>query len=172
MWLSLAFLVLGFLTGQLVSLSATSLAQSLLGLLFAFGGGSAVALLKNLEIPDRTTACKAILFLSVGCLAGIYAGIYVTQHQTLTPNRTVAAERIKSGAVGYLRENVSAAALAIDQLKANGDLTPAQATQELADITDRASKKANDVLSREQRGVISDKDAYNELFAYLAGEGK
>lgn len=170
MWFALAFLALGFLAGQLVSLSAASLAKSLLGLLFAFGGGSAIALLKKLEGADRIQACKGIFLLSVGCLAGIYGGIYVTEHQLLTPDRTVAAARMKSGSVPYLRENLTSAALAVDQRKANSDLTAAQAVEELVGIAGRANQKANEVRSRWQRGAISDKQAYDELFAFLSSE--
>jgi len=169
MWFALAFLMLGFLAGQLVALSAASLAESLLGLLFAFGGGSAIALLKKLDGADRILACKGIFLLSAGCLAGIYGGIYVSQHQLLTPDRAVAAARIKSGAVTYLRENLTSAALAVDQRKANGDLTAAQAVEELVNIAGRADQKANDVRTRWQRGAITDQQAYDELFALLSG---
>jgi hypothetical protein len=172
MWYALAFVALGFLVGQLVSLSAASLAKSLLGLLFAFGGGSAIGLLKKLEGGDRILACKGIFFLSMGCLAGIYGGIYVSEHQMLTPNRTVAEARMKSGEVKYLRKDVTAAALAVDQLRANHDLTDAQAVGQLVEIVERVRQKSDDVRSREQRGVISDKEAYDELFAFLSGEEK
>jgi len=170
MWFGFAFVALGFVAGQLVGLSATSLATSLLGLLFAFGGGSAIAVLKNLEGADRIVACKGIFLLSVGCLAGIYAGIYMSQHQVFTPDRTVAAARIKSGETPYLRKNVTAAALAVDQRKANRDLTAAQAVDELVDIADRAKQTADAVRSRQKRGVISDQQAYDELFAFFSGE--
>jgi hypothetical protein len=170
MWFGLAFVALGFLAGQLVALSASSLATSLLGLLFAFGGGSAISLLKKLEGADRILACKGIFLLSVGCLTGIYSGIYVSQYQVLTPDRTVAAARVKSGSVQYLRENVTTAALAVAQRKANRDLTTAQAVDELVGIVDRASRKADEVRRRQQGGVISDQEAYDELFAFLSGE--
>jgi hypothetical protein len=94
----------------------------------------------------------------------------VSEHQVLTPDRTVAAARMRSDSTKYVRENVTTAALAIDQRKANRDLTAGQAVDELAGIASRANQKADDVRRRQQRGVISDQEAYDELFAFLSGE--
>jgi hypothetical protein len=82
-----AFACLGFLIGNLVGLSAESALSVVVPLLFAFGGGSAVAFLHKLELSDRRLAAAAVVALSLSCLIGAYTGILVSEHQALSPSK-------------------------------------------------------------------------------------
>lgn len=81
----IAFLSLGFVVGNVVGMSASPIANTLVGLLFAFAGGSAVAFLRKLDETSRLQACQMITAASIGCLAGLYAGILVCEHRLLSP---------------------------------------------------------------------------------------
>jgi hypothetical protein len=89
MWLIVAFAALGLLIGNLVGLTAQSVVSSLLGLLFAFVGGSVLVFLEKLTPEIRKLAGQSILALSVSCLIGTYVGIVVSEWQLLSPKRTV-----------------------------------------------------------------------------------
>ena len=84
-WAAFSFGALGLLVGNLVGFTAESITASIVPLLFAFGGGSAIAFLQKLSVPDQRTAASAIFGLSLGCLVGLYAGLYVAERQLLTP---------------------------------------------------------------------------------------
>jgi hypothetical protein len=84
MWLAMSFVALGFLIGNLIGLTAASVVASVLGLLFAFLGGSVIALLRRLSADDRRAAGQALCGLSTGCLAGLYVGILVSERQLLS----------------------------------------------------------------------------------------
>jgi hypothetical protein len=146
MWLVLAFSALGLLIGNLVGLSTTPIVASLLGLLFAFAGGSVIAFLHKLTPPDRTAAGQALLALSVGSLIGLYAGIAVSEYRLLSPaHRRVAAppnagtgttraERAPDalfGSSGYVRNEIARKADEIDARYQNGELTAEAAFREL-----------------------------------------
>lgn len=81
----LAFACLGFLVGNLIGLSAESTLGVVMPLLFAFGGGSALAFLHQISEANRRTAAKAVVSLTLACLVGTYAGIVVSERQWLTP---------------------------------------------------------------------------------------
>jgi hypothetical protein len=49
MWLASALLMLGFLIGNLVGLTSAKITHALLGLLVAFGGGSALDFVRKLD---------------------------------------------------------------------------------------------------------------------------
>lgn len=130
--LSLAFLMLGFLIGNLVGLTAQSVVTALLPLLLAFGGGSAVGFLKKLGPDERTSASKAVVALSLSCLIGTYCGILVSEHQWLTPQEVRQARLTQSIAeTKYLRAYATSEVAQIDQLYRAGRLSPEQAYDQL-----------------------------------------
>ena len=128
----LAFLMLGFLIGNLVGLTAESVVSVLVPLLFAFGGGSAIGFLHKLDSTARQAASKSILALAVACLIGTYVGILVSEHQLLTPeSRRATRAGASISESKYLRSYVISKADQIDQLKATGALTPEKAYEAL-----------------------------------------
>jgi hypothetical protein len=112
-----AFVLLGLLIGTLVGLSASSLATGLIGLLFAFGGGSAVAFAQVKSTKLQRTTSVAIITLSLGCLAGLYSAVYVSEHQVLSPSPARAArDTLPLEERKYIRDAILTPANAIDQL--------------------------------------------------------
>jgi hypothetical protein len=99
----LAFACLGFLIGNLVGLSAESTLAVIIPLLFSFGGGSAVAFLPKLALPDRQQAAAAVIALSIACLAGAYFGIFISEHQLLSPASLSVKRQSSIGEMKYLR---------------------------------------------------------------------
>ena len=97
----LAFVCLGFLIGNLVGLSAESTLAVLIPLLFTFAGGSAVAFLPKLDVESRRLAAAAVIALSLSCMAGVYSGIFVSEHQLLSPSST----RASSSSTRSIAEN-------------------------------------------------------------------
>lgn len=85
MWILIAFGALGFLIGNIAGMTASSVSTSLLSLLFAFGGGSVIALIQKLDKEHRKLAAQAIFALSVACFIGLYTGILVSEWQLLSP---------------------------------------------------------------------------------------
>jgi len=74
MWVIVGRFLLGLLVGNLVGMTAESVATPLLGLLFAFIAGSVIALLGKLPPEDRRLAGQCIAALSLGCLSARTAG--------------------------------------------------------------------------------------------------
>ncbi|MCP3981410.1 MAG: NAD(P)(+) transhydrogenase (Re/Si-specific) subunit beta [bacterium] len=133
--LVVAFLLLGFLIGNIIGLTAASVTTSLIALLFAFGGGSAVAFMKQLEAGERRAAGKAVAALSISCLLGLYFGIYVTEAQLLTPSRIVSSEAQTSVTDRkYLRSNALSELREIDQALDAGEINAAVAYQTLREM--------------------------------------
>lgn len=128
---AIAFLMLGFLIGNLVGMSAESMVATLMPLLFAFGGGSAIGLLHKVDEKSRSVAFTAILTLSVGCLAGTYLGVAVSEFQLLSPTSDGAEERAAIVDSKYLRSYLTSEADQIDQLYATGALSPQHAYERL-----------------------------------------
>ena len=137
-----AFLSLGVVVGTLVGLSASSLAQGAIGLLFAFGGGSAIALSEKLSPSKQIFACAAIASLSIGCFIGIYSSVYISEHQLLTPaatRATDAAGKTSVEARKVLRSELIVHAVALDQLARTNRITYENAFEQLRD--DLANEK-------------------------------
>jgi hypothetical protein len=88
MWMVFGFGALGFLIGNLVGLSSTPIVKSVVGLLFAFGGGSIIAFIKGIDAHDRKIAGASILALSLACTFGVYSGILVKTYHLLSPRST------------------------------------------------------------------------------------
>ena len=116
-----AFISLGFLIGNLVGFTADSVVGGVLGLLFAFGGGSAIALVKQLDERQQKRAFQAIACLALSCLAGLYLAIVLSEFQLLTP-REQAAVRSSVEERKYLRSDTLSAAGSIDSQRRTGAL--------------------------------------------------
>lgn len=103
--------LLGLLVGNLTGLSAQSVVTPLMGLLFAFVGGSVIAFLGKLPATDRRLAGQCVIALSLGCLIGTYAGIVVTEYQLLSPKggQVVAARKTVAGPHSPKDDQVAAA---------------------------------------------------------------
>lgn len=85
MWVCFGMGSMGLLVGNLVGMSSDHLSRVILGLLFGLIGGSIAALLHKIPVNDRHLAGAALCTLSLGCLVGVYSGIFVSQYQLLTP---------------------------------------------------------------------------------------
>ena len=81
-----AFLMLGFLIGNLTGLSASPITSVLIPTLFAFLGGSILVFLEKIAPADRRVASWSIGTFSFGCLVGTYLGIAVSAHNWLGLN--------------------------------------------------------------------------------------
>ena len=152
--------------GHLAGLSSGSVTSSLLGLIFAFGGGSAIAFQRNLDEQERSTAGKAIFALAASCLVGVYSGIFVTERQLLspasTPERTVARSDLT-----YLRANIGRAADVIDQQLANNEMTPNEAYRSLFDVLGGLEFTSDSIRGEVDAGRMTLDRAYAELGALV-----
>src|ERR1019366_7460671 len=83
--LSAGLLALGVLVGTLLAMSAQSLAQSVIAALFALFGGSLLAFLEKLAPANQIKVAAGVFAISLGTLGGLYSGLYVNEHQLLTP---------------------------------------------------------------------------------------
>ena len=105
-----AFGCLGLLVGTLLAFSAQSMVQAVVAATFAFFGGSVVAVLGNKTRAEQHAVALGTLGLSFGTLLGVYSGIFVNEHQLLTPlsHRTPKVSAATSAELApskYLREN-------------------------------------------------------------------
>ncbi len=140
-----AFGLLGLLVGNLIGLTAQSVVTAVVPVLFAFGGGSILAFMKELPLEFRKEAVQAIAALSLMCLVGVYTGIIVCEHRILSPSgvrygvgaekneteRQVALPSVVSDNK-YLRENLLSEVKAIEQQILHG-LSYTNAYQRLAE---------------------------------------
>lgn len=141
---SVAFFFLGVLIGTLVAMSATSLVNTVIAALFALFGGSLVGLLQKLSTENQLKAALGVFGISLGTLVGVYSGVYVTQHQILTPYNQRLAATATSPAVGnhpfYLRADEAAQSDAIDQQYRNHLITAAEAYEKIHALTNKAAQ--------------------------------
>jgi hypothetical protein len=135
---------MGTLIGTLLAMSAKSLTQAVIAALFALFGGSLIAFLQKLSVCDQFKAGIGIFAISLGILIGIYTGLYVNDHQLLTPairrlRANVATSETSTCDVKYLRANVIPDAKAIDQEYRNG-LKAEEAYEKLYALLDQKSQ--------------------------------
>ncbi len=126
-----AFASLGFLVGLLTGMTASAVVGSLLGLIFAFVGGSVIALLSKVDERQQLLAYKAIFALSTGAIVGLLGGILLSEWQLLGPRRAAGDGDTSIMARKYLRENVIPEANRIDQQKRQGLITADDAYEQL-----------------------------------------
>lgn len=113
MWVVIGFAALGLLIGNLVGLTSESIVAPLISLLFVFIGGSLFAFLHKLSTADRRLAGASLLALSLACLVGTYAGIYVAEYQVLSP----ANRRAPTAGNKYVRNATVSRATLINETK-------------------------------------------------------
>jgi len=134
-----AFSCFGFLIGNLVGLTAESVVMGLLPLLFAFGGGSAIALMGKLSEAGQVNAYIAIGCLSLSCLFGAYTGIYLTEHQVFTPeNRRIIGAKTNVEYLKYLRSEMVGTIQSIDERARTKRISYEQAYKELKDAIEQS----------------------------------
>jgi hypothetical protein len=131
----LGFLALGLLVGTLLAMSAQSLAQAVIAALFALFGGSIIVLLEKMNEQNQVRASIGMLGISVGALVGVYSGLYVNDHELLTPPHLRAVAGRDAAKVQevrkYLRENVLDETRAIDTQYRNGMISTKEAYERL-----------------------------------------
>lgn len=130
--LGTAFAILGVLIGTLLAFSAQSLAQAVVAALFAFFGGSVVPLVSLKDRSSLSAIAVATFGLSTGALFGVYSGIYVNEHQLLSPTSRPTIAATTEAPQKYLRENLLKAANDIDIKRRTNILTLEEAYDELA----------------------------------------
>lgn len=133
-----AFLSLGGVIGTLTAFTATGVVASLLPLFFAFAGGSAIAFSGQADRRAAVAASVAIIGMSLGCLLGVYTGIYVAQHKLLTPPES----RASPASGSYLREFSVDQAEMIEQLRQAGTLSTEDAYKQLLEVSRKRSSAA------------------------------
>ena len=114
-----------------MGLSAESTVRVVLPLLFAFGGGSAIAFLHKLTPDDRKRAAGAIAALSLSCLIGVYSGVAVSEYQLLTPARQLPKRSTPIADNRYLRSLKVDEVQLIDQRYKTKEYTAERAYAEL-----------------------------------------
>jgi hypothetical protein len=138
-----AFVCFGIFIGTLIGLTADSVVSGFLPILFAFGGGSIIALMGTLQGDDRRTAFIAVGALSIGGLLGVYSSVYIAEYQILTPSEyrfrlsPPADTSVDIAARRYLREIVVPEIDLIDQQVRSGLREKAQAYDDLIAIVRR-----------------------------------
>jgi ABC-type enterochelin transport system permease subunit len=132
----LAFGCLGLLVGTLLAFSAQSLVQAVVAAIFAFFGGSVLAVIGNKTRAEQQAVALGTLGISLGALVGVYSGIYVNEHELLSPpgqktSKASSAATQEQIVRKYLRESVLPPAAEIDQKRRNRVLTNEQAYEQL-----------------------------------------
>jgi hypothetical protein len=119
-------------------MSAHSLAEAVIAALFALFGGSLLAFLQKVPSKDQLTVSAGVLAVSVGTMVGLYSGLYVNEHELLTPPSArvrATSEGSKAAEVSkYLREDIMSPANAIDQQYRSGQITMNEAYEQLRSI--------------------------------------
>ena len=137
--LCLAFVSLGLLVGTLLAFSAQSLAQAVVAAVFAFFGGSILSVLNNKSRNTQVATAAGTLGLSLGALLGVYTGIFVNEHQLLSPAKpgpaSIAASSAAPGQIKYLRENLLRSASEIDQMRRTKAISTEEAYERLFKIS-------------------------------------
>ena len=130
MWIVIGFAAMGLLLGNLLGMTAEPLVKYVIGILFTFVGGSVFAFLHKLNDKDRAVAGQAVFALSLGCLVGVYSGVWVNQHRSLSPATTASAAQA-AAPEPYLRNAKVDQANEIDRERQSGILTPEQAYEKM-----------------------------------------
>jgi len=125
---------LGLLVGTLLAFSSERLVQGVIAAIFTLFGGSLLSILQRLNSDQQVTMACGILAVSLGTLTGTYSGVYVNQHQLLTPETlrvTVAPGDGQESPPNYLKNFVVPKAAQIDTQYRAGQITCSQAYDQL-----------------------------------------
>lgn len=144
----LAFASLGFLVGNIVGMTASSVVNQLIALLFAFIGGTAIALVRKLDKNQLRLASIAISSVCISCLLGVYLGVIVTQYQLLSPSKSNSVASVDNSNLAteyrspqpYLRNNLIKSCQFINQQLQKGNLTSEEANNEYRKECDKWAK--------------------------------
>jgi hypothetical protein len=126
-WLGWGFCFLGTLVGVLTGLTSAEITVTLVTVVFAFLGGSVVAMVQKISIADREAIGKIIFSFSFSCVVFLILGIIAKQNEWLTPMSKRGKEErvtyIRSGEIDIidnkLRQGVINYEEAYNQLKLN-----------------------------------------------------
>ena len=137
--LIISFVSLGLLIGHIAGMTSAPVSNSLIGLIFAFGGGTAIGFLRKISKAERKTAAVCITSLCLSCLVGLYIGILVTEYRLLSPssassNIDVSQSRLSTKK--YLREGVMKKIHHIDTKYRNNHLKCEEAYDEILSLID------------------------------------
>lgn len=117
--LLLAFLLLGLLIGTLLAFSTQSIVQGVVAGVFAFFGGSILAVINTRSRNSQVATAAGTIGLSIGALLGVYSGLFVNEHQLLSPQEVRLArpqsQPHAATPTKYLRENLLQSSSEIDQ---------------------------------------------------------
>lgn len=160
MWIVLGFLALGFLIGNIVGMTAQSVVTSLLGLLFAFAGGSVLSLMHKLDVADRKAAGQAILSLSLSCLLGLYIGIVVSERRLLSPAVSATAIQAQAMQRNNAATPTSQPAEPKPQVQNKESLIPSAANKYLLSLP---VSDIDQIDELREAGKISPDEAYKRL---------
>jgi hypothetical protein len=138
-WLYLAFAAVGLVAGVLSGLSASSVVSALLGLVFAFFGGSVITVLHKLTAAQQQVAAKCLFCLCLLCLAGVLGGIAISEWQLLSPSGIRhGGERKTVEQRKYLKETLATDAATIDNDLRQGNINGAEAYKRLREAIRKA----------------------------------
>jgi len=73
---SVSYFTLGFVIGNLAGITEATITIPIISGLFAFIGGSAIAMLQKIKFRDRVTASLMVLTICLGLLSGLYLGLW------------------------------------------------------------------------------------------------
>ena len=168
----MAFGCLGLLVGTLLAFSSQSVVQAVVAALFAFFGGSILAVLGNKTRAEQQAVALGTLVLSVGALVGVYSGILVNEHQLLTPaNLRVAKATVVGVAASTPKKYIRAISLQmvteIDQKLRTGFLTPEQAYDQLYKVPSTLVQLIGEIDRKRRTGVLTLEQAYGEMYTLL-----
>ena len=172
-----AFVCLGFLIGNLVGMSAESTLGVIIPLLFAFGGGSAVAFLHKLDAGERRLAAAAVVAFSLSCLAGVHVGIVVSEYRLLSPageaseaRVSIARNKYVSPDNKYLRAVDISEMNLIDQRYKSGEYTAEQAYEEIYELI--SPGELHLINERYESGESTVEEAYEEIYKLILPGGE
>ena len=130
MWIAIGFGAMGLLLGNLLGMTSEPVVKYVIGILFTFVGGTVFAFLQRLTEKDRAVAGQAVFALSLGCLIGVYSGVWVNQHRSLSPTTAAGAQPVATPEF-YLRNANLDQANEIDREKQAGVLNSEQAYEKM-----------------------------------------
>ncbi len=146
------------MVGWLAGLTASSIVETLLPLLFALMGGSVLVFLDKMREQMHSLSGGMLLSFSLFCVVGMTGAIYVTEHHLLSPGHQISVEQSRHPEANvtqlkaatpcaeqskdsefpaarnkYVRSELTSAANAIDTLYRNRQIDAKQAYERLYD---------------------------------------
>ncbi len=101
----IAFVSLGLLVGHITGMTSAPVSNNLIGLIFAFGGGTAISYLRKIPEKDRRAAAICIASLCISCLLGLFSGILINEYKLLSPKSADSSDFNQLGSSKYLKKS-------------------------------------------------------------------